>query len=683
MVSILKKKKSKATKKIFKKTKTAKIRKISKSKLHPTVKKSYFHPTIQKILQLPDESIFEERNDDTHISYAGDSIKKSTQYQKLKYHAWGFGIEHELQLFFVPQSINIYTNKVLKPNEPICSIIAANVKNAVIRLLQNKPTKYQNYIDMTPRDRVFLQKVPFEWSGRRCNKKWVLKKIDVDMPEMVTGEPFSTLATGQKTVEYYFNMLYDMENNFNRIIRNDSLLLKQERKYGQISKYPYGMSSYIKVAKDYNKENLSFPKNKKGGEIVHEDYVGSYHITITLPFDNTITSKKFVDNHRNFANQLQWLEPLLLVGYFSCDQRAVGTMDPRVRGSYRVMRVGWGNLAGTDIRKFEQGIGRYTNIKSYWREGLDFVDIDKLHYCDTVTIQEPGALSALSSDIRTFGSRDPDRPYHRESGIGMTIPNGIEIRIFDNFYTRHLKSLCQLVGYLAENSRVHQATKYVYQDKYWIKAVQDIMKVGWKAILTDEYVDLLREQLGIRIRTTARRADIVFNKVVEELYEKNKNGDWAYLLIQNRDKKPDIPCINRESWEFGFFLKSNRNPSFIHKWNELTYDLATYKGNNPSKSKMINIPWKEFEKIFFKYFDREKWAKNSKDMAYLIESMSNDNIEKYFHIKHDLTYSTINSISILRNVNLYYKNFNSQILSYTSLVQSFVKNLEELNLTNL
>ena len=96
------------------------------------------------------------------------------------------------------------------------------------------------------------------------------------------------------------------------------------------------------------------------------------------------------------------------------------------------------------IRKFNKGVGRYSNIKSYWRNGLEFKGLDRLDKCagmsDAVRA-ESGAISSLSSDFRTFGSTDPKRPWHRESGTGMTKPNGIEIRIFDNFDRNYLQDL--------------------------------------------------------------------------------------------------------------------------------------------------------------------------------------------------------------------------------------------------
>ena len=52
-----------------------------------------------------------------------------------------------------------------------------------------------------------------------------------------------------------------------------------------------------------------------------------------------------------------------MIGFFSGDEYAPGSFKDRVRGSYRMMNVGWGNIAGSDVRLFDKGIGRYAKPK--------------------------------------------------------------------------------------------------------------------------------------------------------------------------------------------------------------------------------------------------------------------------------------------------------------------------------
>ena len=58
------------------------------------------------------------------------------------------------------------------------------------------------------------------------------------------------------------------------------------------------------------------------------------------------TYPKFIKIHQNFCNQLQWIEPLLLTAYFTGDESAPGSVREYVRGSFRVMIIGWGKDFG-------------------------------------------------------------------------------------------------------------------------------------------------------------------------------------------------------------------------------------------------------------------------------------------------------------------------------------------------
>jgi hypothetical protein len=96
------------------------------------------------------------------------------------------------------------------------------------------------------------------------------------------------------------------------------------------------------------------------------------------------------------------------------------------------------------------------------------------------------------------------------------------------------------------------------------------MKYGYKAQLTKEYVELLREKLGLPIKTTSIIAHDVFTTINDELWEKNKNGKWTMIL--NRYYKPlrfSTPEINKNSWQFALAIMLNREEKLMEKMNEL------------------------------------------------------------------------------------------------------------------
>ena len=58
--------------------------------------------------------------------------------------------------------------------------------------------------------------------------------------------------------------------------------------------------------------------------------------------------------------------------------KQLGQKERRARGSFRVLRIAWGNFAGSNVKNFKKGIGRYSNIDSYWRDNFDYYEKDKL-----------------------------------------------------------------------------------------------------------------------------------------------------------------------------------------------------------------------------------------------------------------------------------------------------------------
>jgi len=542
-------------------------------------------------------------------------IKKDIQkskFSKLLKYKWGLGLEHESMFFHIPDS----TDKIDKMKSfTICDIDAI-----ATRILDN----YKKY-GLTYSEYNFLLNIPFEKSGRRCKGEWVFKPaINYSMVEFVTTKPFSDFKNGRKVLSQYTKELREQENKFKNILSKESNHRKQTEKYGELYQYPVGMSSYIRVPTKESRTAIPF-KSYKYNERLTQDYTGSYHITITLPFTEKTTESKFIKRHKNFANQIQWIEPLLIASYFSGDDTSMGTKYKKIKGSFRVMQVGWGNMAGSDVRKFNEGIGRYSNIKSYWRDGLDFKGLDRLDKCtgmSNAVRAESGAISSLSSNFRTFGSTDPKRPWHRESGKGMTKPNGIEIRIFDNFKRTELQSLCRIMIYIAENSRNHDSVSYVYKNKYWKDAMKQVMENGWLANLDENYIKDLRKNLGLKIKLSSNKGTEknilkslpktniirVFKEVVDELFEKNKNGLWTRLFLDTKSEdnksSPKIGSFNKITWDMGFILKLRNNKNLYDNFLTLLTTL-------PKK-----ITYSKFEEIYDVVFNKKYWGNDILNIIY-------------------------------------------------------------------
>lgn len=560
-----------------------------------------------------------------------------TKKEKLEDLKWGLGIEHEMHIFHAPKpSKKNIKNYVLFDSFEVVQHILEEKENSGINI---------NYDDYN-----FLKnKVPFETSGRRCNEKWVIKMVPVKMPEFITWKPFCSIKEN-RDIKNMTKDIVESKKRFYDIMMRDKDTQKLVKNYGELSEYPFGMTRYLRCPVNNKNGKYIFNNNKNGTPILLPEYNGSYHVTLTLPHKDDIKNSDFIKMHQNFANQLQWLEPLLLTSYFTGDEYAPGTNKSRVRGSFRVMIIGWGNLAGTDVRLLNKGIGRYAKTPTYWRENLKFKDVNKLKPCykpSPMALKE-GAISSLSSDFRTFGSTDPLRPEHRESGIGMTAPNGVEFRIFDHFSDKYLDNLIILIGLVAENSRVTKTKGYVYENKVWIEALHNIMKNGYKAKLSEKYIQLLRKKLGLLINTSSIIAIDIFKTIYHELYDKNINGDWSKIF--HCMQKPDItkyfiPDINKKGWQFAFMTIANNDKKILHHFNILSKYLNHVK----------NIDYDDFYVAIVEIFGKN-WSDDVEDLAYFYESLDAIKLTK----NND---GTIKSICVINKI-ITFKNFNTEIIDY-------------------
>jgi hypothetical protein len=553
---------------------------------------------------------------------------------------WGLGLEHEMHIFHRPKE------------EHIILFDSYSARQRLLNLIE------KNKVKVTEKEETFLRSVPYEQTGRMCNGKWVIKKVPYNMPEFVTQFPFCSIRKGRDLIAMTGDII-NLKKLYIRLLMKDPVTQTLVKKYGELIEYPFGMTRYLKCPSSLSVKGYQFFEKKM------PEYTGSYHITLTLPYKNQTTNSQFIKMHQNFANQLQWLEPLMLTSYFSCDQYAVGSAKKRVRGSFRVMMIGWGNFAGSDVRQFKTGIGRYGVIPIHWRKGLDFENLDRLKVCykPSPSAQKEKAITSLSSDFRTFGNPDPTRPDHRESGSGMTIPNGIEFRIFDQFNDANITNLVKLISLVAENSRNHYCRGYVYKNKEWIDNIQEIMRSGYKAKLTKGYIKLLRDKLDLKIKTTSIIAYDVFKEICDELHYKNYNGLWTKLFytdkyIYTKEEidtiKLNTPKINQYSWFMSFFLKMNHKPLLLERFNVLINSFTLNK---------------EFDVYVFEMMVNSvlgpSYRDNYDDILYCLEFLSLIKLKKNKN-------GTLKSYIFIRKNR--YKNFNEEIDNF------FLDNYNDFNL---
>ena len=542
---------------------------------------------------------------------------------------WGLGIEHEMQLFHKSPSGMKNTNIIFDSQESACFL--TNEKNPLGSCCKTRESmfgkcddfsedakKYKN-INLTEEERIYLLNMDWELTGRQfldCEQKdiytQILKRTPILMPELITTN-FSN-----RSIDSIAQEVIDLEKHYIDIHMKNPHTRERVKNYGPLTSHLCGSHSEILVAKhthpDLKNNKYSFRKEK------FIDYLGSYHMTLTLPHHNDISTKDFVKMHQHTAQQLQWIEPLMMTAFFSSAQSAVGNKN-EPEGSFRVMKSGWGNFAGSNIRVMgSKGLDRGSNIKASWRKGSKLNGAKLLNYCSNKSKSTyKKSKSGHTGDFRTFGIESNIEKckllYNpsdcnkggRADGAPMKPPFGMEIRIFDHFPAEYLIELMRIIILISANAQRHAPTQYVYNDKRWISSIHAIMKDGWNAKLESPYVNALRDNLGLPINTNSILAYDIFKQIVKELYDINKDSYINKLMNEHPEVEPKVPEINRMCWELAFIQKYNIqmiNLMKKHFYNEQKVSIEEF-------SKML----KKDKTLDFSY-----WNNNINDLLYALET---------------------------------------------------------------
>ena len=542
-------------------------------------------------------------------------------------YTWGLGLEHEFHIFHVPS----------KRKDNITDIILFDSEAGVKRLLDNYKKKK---IKLSEWEYNFIKNIPFEPTGRVCNKVQILKRVPSKMPELISWQPFCSVLLNRR--KHAIDELVNQKQLFLKLLKKDKITKELIKKYGEIDQYPFGMTRYLKCGKLNKKNEYEFKKDINGQDKVRTDYTGSFHVTITLPFTEKTTNEEFIKMHKNFANQLQWVEPLLLIGMFTGDEYAPGSIKERARGSYRVMNIGWGNFAGSDVRLFDEGLGRYSKTPTYWRNNFKLEGTDKLKAClkPSPSALKEGGKTSLSTDFRTFGE---NKKGERVSGYPMKKPNGIEFRIFDNFSNGYLESLMIFIFLIMENSMNYETKGYVYENKIWIDELHNIMKYGYTANISKKYKNIIEKKLNINI--IEEENENLYNCLLKALFKKNKNGFYFKLLykydfILNEKLYLKINYhymnINEDAWNYAFLLKLNRNNQILLCFNQVINILKIMEKINVNKFHTI-----------FKTIMGESWKHDINNVLMFLKKIS---MIDYKNINYKKNLIKLNQ-SYIQNIN--------------------------------
>ena len=205
--------------------------------------------------------------------------------------------------------------------ENYVKIINNNVK--ILKKIMNTKIRYNKDIDYNVIMELYANNIP-----------------ESDFTSSSDCIEFMIINYKNRNYEDGLNDMVKMENNFLNFMNNLEVFRKDFNKYGKL-KYPeIGTKPHTyKIDDFYNDYTLEYEN--------FEDYVGSYHIWITCPYDNKLSKEKFLNIHANLGNKLQLLEPLFC-SHFSCPSYNYKN-DDHVFSSYRLFVNRFSNYGTSDV----------------------------------------------------------------------------------------------------------------------------------------------------------------------------------------------------------------------------------------------------------------------------------------------------------------------------------------------
>ena len=465
---------------------------------------------------------------------------------------WGIGVEREMHFFAMGNHRRVLP-KVIGVFYPSAKNVLTELKDPM------RASELKRKFGLTDEELELFQSPnidpKLENSAKRCAG---LLPPQANMLELVTTSyRRRTVAGIARELERNSRLVVSAVA---KLVRNRSVHAKL--KLGslrglEVGPHPYGAAIF---------------EDPRRGSVM-KDYTGSWQFTFTLPHPSGISTSAFIVMHEKFGNQLQWLEPLLAATLFTPDPSCV-VEEGYAFSAYRTVRYGWGNFAGTDVRRLHKGVGRRANVEPSWREPLTIRNKGVLDGKRCMATREThpsrdmdelsGKFGQVSSDLRTFGVEDGGRV----SGAPMLPGFGFEYRIFDHFGDEHVRDVLSMLVHVAENSRVCKYhAMFVYKDVDWAQAMQAVVRGGWRAELSDGYFRKLSEVLELpEQRLRAPTAEAAALRVFKLIRERAREGPWVRTMLGARLAAAGfkVPRLNREAWaHFYTSLFNTRNRARI------------------------------------------------------------------------------------------------------------------------
>lgn len=188
----------------------------------------------------------------------------------------------------------------------------------------------------------------------------------------------SSYVLEMKTIDYK-NLNY--ETTYKNFIKYENSFIEYVstitnyylKKYGNINYHSVGSrKESIELIDIFNENNEDISYRV----LQNEDYTGSYHLWITIPYDENVSKTKFLNMHANLANKLQLIEPILACNFSSPSYEIKYNKDYPMKLSLRHILNNYSNFGTTDVSLINGS--DYTYISDIFFEKKKEPNIEKI-----------------------------------------------------------------------------------------------------------------------------------------------------------------------------------------------------------------------------------------------------------------------------------------------------------------
>ena len=176
---------------------------------------------------------------------------------------------------------------------------------------------------------------------------WVLEMMTIDFKNKNFETSYTNFLKYENSFVDYMNAIFNHYNKKNQVIINSIGSRKEALQIIDIF--------------NLNHEYLCYRK------LLTDDYIGSYHLWITMPYNKDVSKNKFLNMHANLANKLQLLEPLISCNFSSPSYQIKNNKNFPSKLSLRHLLNAYANYGTTDVSLMNNG-SEFTYVKNIFFE---------------------------------------------------------------------------------------------------------------------------------------------------------------------------------------------------------------------------------------------------------------------------------------------------------------------------